>query len=415
MVMPPPPKAVKRKFVLLFQHLVTKRDAQRFGSEVFARRGYDVKLVSCWNALYASCSDQLVVGDFRNTANVISAQSEEELNLFLDTLAGTDLILLTVPLSVETFWLYQALDKRGLRYSCLSLGTIPETFFCRLDGLSNLFKCVRIKFLDAYSFIYRLVERIKLVIAIGPSYLMLKAPLFFIRSGAYNLAFSYPAPFLVRSHIIDVESFDVGWSRLPNKNEVELPRGKYAVFLDEALSHHPDWVIGGGRPENVEKIYEDLRGTFDAIEKETGLPVVISLHPKAGYTESEIEGIFGDRAAFSNITPTLVRGADLVLGHASTSLSYAVIYRKPVLFMTNPQIRASRDGILVDLRASWLEQQPIDMSLINVRIGDPLKIPSVNEKVYENFMHNFICSRTATMGPIWDIVADRFEEISDRE
>ena len=402
----------KRKFVILFLHLITKRDVERFSCDEFSKRGYSINLVSCWNALFTNSSEDFEGGEFRNAPGVFSPQSREDLDLFLDTLAPTDLVLMTTPLSDETYWLFEALDQRCLRYSCLSLGSIPETYYCSLDKPSLLFTCMRLKTQELYSLVYRITERLKLVYAIGLPYLRLSPPLFFLRGGAYNLSFSFPAPFLGRSHVIDVEGFEWAWARRSAVDKAPLIEGKYALFLEGGIGNQPDAKISNiAKPKELAVYFDDLKRTFEKVERDTGLPVVIALHPKSSYSDEQKKELFGDRMTFQGETTTLVKWSALVLAHYSTAISFVVIYRKPILFLSNKTFSEFRDGYYIYLFASWFEQDVIDMGTISLEHGDAIQIPPVRDEVMDRYKHYFLVSRNAKKGPVWDVFMDMFEKM----
>lgn len=406
-------ETVKKKYVLLFLHMITERDVQRFGCDTFLRRGYDVNLVCCWDTLYVNSLKTFEIGDFRNAPGVFKPQSREELEQFIDTLSPIDLILMTVPLSVGSFWIFQALDKRGLRYSCISLGAIPETFLCKKGTLLNLFKCLRMKALEAYGFVRRLVAKIRLMSAIGVPYLRLKAPLIFMRAGANRLAFSFPAPFISLSHVIYVEGFECVWAKSSKGDVTPFIDGPYVVFLEGGIGNQPDAKILNLNPvDNIDLYFSDLQRTLSKVEKDTGLPVIIALHPKSSYSESEQRNFFGDRLAIKGESAALVKNAELVLAHYSTSISFAVIYRKPIIFLSNETFRNYQDGYYIYIFASWFDQEVIDMGEIDLEQGEPIKIIPVSDKILDRYTHNFLCSHNAESGPIWDVLADKFESLT---
>lgn len=102
--------------------------------------------------------------------------------------------------------------------------------------------------------------------------------------------------------------------------------GKYAVFLDIYLPFHSDLALVGMRPLNPDSYYAELDRFFAAVESRYGLGVVIAAHPKARYLNNEFKG----RKIIAEKTAALVRDAEFVICHASTSVSYAVLHRKPV-------------------------------------------------------------------------------------
>lgn len=105
-----------------------------------------------------------------------------------------------------------------------------------------------------------------------------------------------------------------------------LVEGKNAVFLDVYLPFHSDLALIGMRQLNPEFYYAELHRFFGAVERKFGLEVVIAAHPKARYLNDEFKG----RKIIAEKTAALVRDSEFVICHASTSVSYAVLHRKPV-------------------------------------------------------------------------------------
>ena len=125
---------------------------------------------------------------------------------------------------------------------------------------------------------------------------------------------------LVAIGLCDFEQYVHSW-----KGE-RLVEGKYAVFLDIYFPFHSDLAQVGMRPLDPESYYTELDRFFAVLERQCGLEIVIAAHPKAHYHNDEFKG----RKVIGEKTATLVRDAELVICHASTSVSYAVLYRKPV-------------------------------------------------------------------------------------
>ena len=79
-------------------------------------------------------------------------------------------------------------------------------------------------------------------------------------------------------------------------------------------------------PLNPQTYYAELDRFFALAEQKYGLEVVISAHPKARYSKNEFRG----RKVIADKTSVLVRYAEFVICHASTSVGYAVLHRKPL-------------------------------------------------------------------------------------
>lgn len=112
----------------------------------------------------------------------------------------------------------------------------------------------------------------------------------------------------------------------------------YAVYLDETIAGHEDNAeLGLPEPASAERFYPALRQFFDRFEATTGLPVIIAGYPSANLEACDAN--FGGRKILIGQTAALVRDSRFVFAHASTAISYAVLWRKPIAFLTSSEIR----------------------------------------------------------------------------
>lgn len=409
------PETGGRKFVLLFWHRITERDIIRFGSATFARRGYEPWHVSCWKAVYSGGKSLTETDEFKNHPDCWTPDTREELKTFLDELTPADFILMTVPMQPETAWIFVELERRRLPYSVLWMGKYPAHFPLRFGNLGEIRRSLRTVSVEIVRALRRGHARAKIALAVGFDYLHLKGPMFYLRGGTYERMFYPHVPKIRRGEIIELGSFDVFWAKHAETFVTPTPNYPYAVFLDDAMGHHPDWAIEGGKPENMGAINSDIRNVLDKIERDTGLRIVVALHPKSNYTQEMFDEVYAGRPSFKFNTAALVRDSSLVLGHASTSLSLAVIFNKPVMFLTNKLIRGSRDGLYLDFLAAWMGQKPVEMEDLRQPDAPKVRIPDIDPASYAEFTSKFIRAPGAYEGPMWDHVIDRFEARARRQ
>lgn len=184
-----------------------------------------------------------------------------------------------------------------------------------------------------------------------------------------------------------------------------------AVFLDQNLGYHPDQAHSSLQsPVDVNRYYPQLREVFEVLERH-GLDVSIALHPKA--VSDDVGNLFGKRRVVRGSSQQLLRGASLVLCHASASVSYAVIWRKPVLFLSSNE-----------LERSWYHGHIHEMARILKRpilnIDELGSIPAhdlrsmidrpVDESAYAEYEERFIRSKYSPDGGLWEIFANGLTE-----
>lgn len=165
---------------------------------------------------------------------------------------------------------------------------------------------------------------------------------------------------------------------------------RYAVFLDINLPYQSDINILKLSRINAQEYFHSLENFFRKIEKRFNLKVIIAAHPKARYGSGECFG----RDIIHNYTPELVKDAALVLSHHSTSISYAVLNQKPIIFFyTNAMLKIYRDTAVKYITeiSHYLGALCLNSDLI---IEESLPdFPEVNLENYQNYKFSYLVSR----------------------
>lgn len=183
-----------------------------------------------------------------------------------------------------------------------SLRRIMSAFKSRVAILLKKYKIIK-----NYDFIFRAGS--KGSIAIGAGY-------------EYDLK----AAKVIEINYVDYDKY------LKVQNETRSIEHDYCVFLDVYLPHHPDIQITNIDTVDAELYYSQLNNYFDYIEKTYNLNVVICAHPKAIKYQSE--NPFSGRKIVFNQTCEFVKDAKFAMTNYSTSMSFPILFRKPIFFIT---------------------------------------------------------------------------------
>jgi len=163
-----------------------------------------------------------------------------------------------------------------------------------------------------------------------------------------------------------------------------LPQKKTAVLLDSAgPMYGSDSVHTGRRVCFTTNVwYPALTRWFDWIEAETDVRVVIAGHYKS--THPAIAPCFGNRPVHYGKTRELVWNSEFVITRASTAISYAVMFKKPVMFIYSNQLKEDRLAMR-DIRgmAAMLGNEPVNIDEPPIDIGGLLKVDEVRYRNYE--------------------------------
>jgi len=192
------------------------------------------------------------------------------------------------------------------------------------------------------------------------------------------------------SKIINLNSFD--FERfIVSKNAENLIKEKYCVFLDEYLPYHPDFFMLKIKTVEPDNYYKSLNSFFKIIENKFNLEVVIAAHPKA--ERYVYENPFDGRKVFFNKTAELTKYAEFGVLHFSTSVSFPVLNKKPVLFLYTNSIKTVMPNYY---RYISFFSETLGSNLINIDevseadIDKDFKTIDINK--YEAYKFNYLTS-----------------------
>lgn len=344
------------KVVYLTQTPATERDKKRYGIDFLIADGFDV---SVWDL---TSWFKGIKHDFFGYRQKI----EEE----LEALPKDTIIICLIGYRPVSLWLYQAIAKAGLRWGLLEMNATPT--HPKNDSVKNLLK--RMKFATIAKTKHYVFPRIPC------SFLGVQPATFEVLGGSMSVHHTYPVDdktVRLWSHHPDYDMFLEAMA----DHSVPVVESPYCVFLDEYLPFHPDYSYNNQIPPyNPEEYYVTIRRFFDEVEKIYKIPVVIALHPRAS------KSFFGKRTVHQGNTALLVKHSDFVITHASNSINFAVLFRKPILFTVTESIKKdSHEYGIVQWITKWLCQEPVNIDNQNNWI-----IPFVNNGIYDRYEDAYI-------------------------
>lgn len=166
----------------------------------------------------------------------------------------------------------------------------------------------------------------------------------------------------------------------------DLPTVPYAVFLDEFFPLHPDakLILGEDLSQYANDYYKTLRDFFAWYEQATGQHVIIAAHPKSDYPDK----VFGGRKIMKYRSIELVQHAEAVFLHGSASVSFAVMYNKPTLFITTDQYnRSERSARHIKELSKLLGKAPVNISFEKQPIPG---ITPFKDPIRDNYIYQFL-------------------------
>jgi hypothetical protein len=208
---------------------------------------------------------------------------------------------------------------------------------------------------------------------------------------------------IIESHTLDYELY----MREKNQGGDHL---KQAVFIDQYLPYHRGFPELKSNHLDADIYYSTLRRLFDRIEQEHNLKIVIAAHPKTDFPD-HLKG-FGDREVFYDQTVQLVGKSELVLGHNSTALSFAVLFKKPVMLLVTKKLN-ERDIFFKYYFQAFSEALGTPLRFVDDPDTADLSNPFlIDGQKYASYISSYIKCPNSPERPYWKIVADAIPELN---
>ncbi|MCX9029322.1 MAG: hypothetical protein OIN86_14245 [Candidatus Methanoperedens sp.] len=309
---------------------------------------------------------------------------------------------------LDRLWLFRFYSKYKIKYAMMALGIIPQ---------ENIDKNVRnkslLRELSLFKISYSNIKtalRNRLGLLIPFFYFGVSPAVLLLASGKLSEDYYY-YPRDRNTEVLWLHALDYDLY-LEENNKPFLPdMSGNAVFLDDNVPYHPEEVLFGNDdyPVTAEMYFTNINKFLDYIEKEQNLKVVIAAHPTSDYSDKP--GSFGNRKIIYGNTIGCVRSAKFVISHSSTALNYAVLYRKPVIFIYTNEMTKQRGTVFDDNFSSWFGKRPINIDL-------PYSIDwkqelTVDENKYKLYQNAFIKKSNTKEEHIWQTVANRLSTMQE--
>ena len=189
------------------------------------------------------------------------------------------------------------------------------------------------------------------------------------------------------------------------RTPINKPKIAFAVFLDSDLVYHSDFLHHGiAAPISENNYYPLLNQFFDKIEQQLGMPVIIAAHPRSRYDLRP--DLLKGRNYVIGQTADLVRESNLVFLHISTAQSFAVLWEKPMAFLTSDKLAASYFGPEIVHNAEIYKKKPINMNELNQEKLDQGVLLSIDKAAYSNYRQLYLKKHDSPDKPLWDIFSD---------
>jgi len=366
-----------------------KREQRRLGIELFQQHDYSVyvwdlseimcPLITKGNGYTEGIGHDSCYRQFNNKKAVLAA---------IDQLPEKCMIISWVGLSSKTYSIFRAISARKIRYVIFGSNSLP--LVSRNKTILN-----KLRKLDYRKILDSLFARIPLgLLKVKSAYMVLLDG-----QEAINKRFNLTDCKTKRLwlHTLDYDVY------LELKEEVNKSNNNNCVFLDDYLPYHPDFIMMNEKPPvESRQYYSDLESFFSHVEDRLGVTVVIAAHPRSNYTDKP--HAYKNRKVIYGATAQLVRDSCFVIAHASTAINYAVLFKKPIVFIKTNELDLHICGAHIETMASCFNKKTINVSCDCA--VDWRRELIVDQIAYNNYLRNYIKKDETIQKPFWKIFID---------
>jgi hypothetical protein len=184
--------------------------------------------------------------------------------------------------------------------------------------------------------------------------------------------------------------------------------GDYAVFIDQDYCFHPEFIDPGTAVVTPEKYFRTMRNGLKEISRALNTHMRIAAHPRAAYQDRSMD-CFGELPIEYGRTAELIQGCRVVVCHDSTAIQFAVLFSKPMIFVTTDELMLSYEGGSIAKVASELGKVPINLDRRDLQAVDWQREMSIDSRKYASYRSRYIKTDGSPEMPLWDIVINHIE------
>jgi len=373
------------------------RDYQRFGIKILEQNNFKVEVWDITPILYPVFYNSYSPPDPFDYEGLTLFSKKDKLCNKIAVLKNNDFIINLIPYNFRSLWIYRILSKSGADYSVFMANALPSINHGKFKLLIYLKKLIRLFILSPKKIWWIFFPRLPF------RWFGVRSAKMVLASGERCLIYRYPTD--VNTEVLWAHTLDYDVYLKEKRNPfIERP---IAVFIDEYLPFHPDYICVGVKPYvSPDRYYPLLNKFFKRIENQLGLEVIIAAHPRSHY-ENHFD-YFKGRKCIRGQSIKLIRESKLILSHSSTALNFANLFYKPVVFLTSSELNRSYQGPLIIEMAKLFGKKPIFIDK-NETIDWEFEL-TVNKNIYNNYRSDYIKTKHSEDLPFWEIVANRLKE-----
>ena len=371
----------KKEIIFFLTEAINKRNLERLGY-FRLKKNFDVKFIDL-TILLNKKKLFIKKNNFKNiTKKKIFLKVKSWDSLKKGIKKKVFFIDFTTQNSLKFILLQKYLVKKGSKKIHLTSSILPNNIFFSIKKKFYSF----IKNLNLYGLIKQLLifvrHRVLRKLSIDPHYALI--------CGNTQRNFFSKETKIIESHSLDYDRY-----LKVNSKKKMINKKRYNVFIDQMMFAHPD-----GRDNKLmfdkkkEIIYlKELKNFFIYINKKYKKKIIFNFHPRStAKYKMNIKKIINLKfCKFQEWEKTdiSIKNSDLVMGHTSSAFQFAILWRKPIIFLTHSTF-SDYNKKYIEGMSSEIKSKPLNFDSNNLSLPSIKELNRVNRKIYDKYIYNYI-------------------------
>lgn len=380
------------KIVYLIEQPLDERNYERFGIQTWIDRGWVIEVWDLTPLLHPLVWQKYfnLGGAVKGFNGYFAIESKKQLkcrytesgkiSYFID-LAGHDFYSISVKIHLVLL---------GAKRIILSIGSMPAA----RNQNSKFSAALRMGPAKSVTWLAKAFFRRVLMLLIRPE--------MGVASGSETLQSLGRVNEIIHAHNLDYDIY------LKIKNASDDSKAGYALFIDQNYCFHSDFIYEGmSFPTTPEKYIPAISKALHKISNDLEVTMCVAAHPRSSYTQRD-QKYFEAISIKYGATAKLIRDCSVVLCHDSTAIQFAILFKKPVIFVTTDELNASVWGASIEAFACELGKSVINIDS-DLDAVDWEKKLLVDMEKYALYQSKYIKVNGSPEKSFWDIVIDHID------
>ena len=375
------------KILILSPGPFSKRDYDRFGID-YLKKNFSVRIIDLTAWFYPNYWKEISNKILKlEDCEIISNKNDF---LKFNTCNDPIIVLDCLEKSTKTNWVRSQLKKRKCLFIGFDINLTPRDSFNILKSFKKYnFKKLSIKIISVlinfflqkyYNFNKKYLPQILVV-------------------GGLSSSRKSKIKRKIYAHCTDYDVYLKIKNKTKENHNYDRP---YAVFLDEDMCNHPDYIFQNiNAPVSENEYYPILINFFKKFELLTGLKIKFAAHPKS--RTRNLDKLLKNFDYSVGNTPELVKNSKAVILHSSTSVSYAILFKKPTIFLTSNELKNSWFGPRINNFVRNTNGKLINLSNNFDNELSTQDLFTVDKIQYKKYLEKYLKAPNSPEIPLWEI------------